>query len=286
MKRIVLGVEYDGCGFHGWQTQPSKRGVQDALERVLTRIAHHPVATVCAGRTDSGVHASGQVVHFDTHSERPLTAWVRGSNALLPSGVAVLWSQSVPAPDREQGDDERGFFHARFSALTRCYRYTLLNRSVRPAMLAGRIGWFHRRLDETAMEEGAQLLLGEHDFSVFRAAECQARSPVRNLLVSQVRRYGEIIELDFEANAFLHHMIRNMVGALIAIGKGQYPPSWILELLASRSRKMAPPTFMADGLSLVGVRYPECWGVPCDIPSDTSAMRRQTLDWTTGKDDR
>lgn len=251
MIRIVLGLEYDGSRFCGWQTQTSGCGVQDALQRALSRIAGHPVEVVAAGRTDAGVHAIMQVVHFDTHSVRPDSAWVRGVNTFLPDSVAVLWARTVS-----------GDFHARFGAVERSYRYLLLNHAVRPAIEAGRVGWFHTPLALGPMREAAQLLVGEHDFSAFRAAECQARSPVRQLRRLEVKRYGDRIVFDLAANAFLHHMVRNIVGALVYVGKGKYPPQWCAQLLQQRDRRLAAPTFAADGLYLSGVEYDAKWGLP------------------------
>jgi len=249
--RIALGVEYDGGAFRGWQTQTSGGTVQNALEAALCRIAGTPVDVVCAGRTDAGVHATGQVVHFDTGVERPLSAWVRGVNTFLPATVAVRWAQPVA-----------GDFHARFSAYGRRYRYVLINRPQRPGVWHGRAGWYHHPLDVGVMQKAADLLLGEHDFSAFRAAECQAKSPVKTLRQAEVRRSGELIVFDFEAGAFLHHMVRNLVGSLVYVGQGKHPPAWIGELLAAADRRLAAPTFAAAGLYLVGVRYEAYWGLP------------------------
>lgn len=251
MVRIALGVEYCGTGFEGWQCQPHGRTVQDALQAAISRIATMPTEVVCAGRTDTGVHALGQVVHFDTAAQRPLTAWVRGVNTHLPDGVAVLWA-------REVEED----FHARFSALTRRYRYILLNRGVRSAVFHGRVGWYHQPLDVEKMAEAAGLLCGQHDFSAFRAAQCQAKSPVRTLQDVVVRRVGDWVILEFEANAFLHHMVRNIVGAMVYVGNGNHPPAWIGELLQQRDRRLSPPTFSPDGLYLAGVSYPDRWNLP------------------------
>src|SRR5215470_4078517 len=201
--RIALGLEYHGAPFDGWQSQPSGRGVQDALERALADIAAAPVRTVAAGRTDAGVHATSQIVHFDTDAARPDTAWVRGVNSLLPPDVAVLWAQRVAAS-----------FHARNKAIARHYTYVLAPRAARPALLVGRAGWYHRPLDVAAMRDAARALVGTHDFSTFRAAECQARSPVKTLVVAAVEAQGDLVRFDFSADAFLHHMIRNIVGAL------------------------------------------------------------------------
>lgn len=249
--RFALGVEYCGTGFEGWQHQTHGRTVQDVMEAAISQIAAEHVDIVCAGRTDTGVHASAQVLHFDTLVQRPLNAWVRGVNAFLPDGVAVTWVREV----NEQ-------FHARFSAKARCYRYILLNRPVRSALLNGRVGWYHATLDDEAMARAARLLEGVHDFSAFRAAECQAHSPVRDLSVATVRRLGEWIVFDFEANAFLHHMIRNLVGALVYVGNGKYPAEWIGELLGLRDRRLSPPTFSPHGLYLAGVEYPDRWNLP------------------------
>ena len=249
--RIALGLEYDGRHFSGWQSQPDGRTVQDALEAALTEIASHPVKVIAAGRTDAGVHAAEQVVHFDTQASRPGTAWVRGVNRFLPPGVAVLWAHEV-------SDD----FHARFSASARSYRYYLLNHPVRPGLATGRAGWFHSPLDVDAMRDAAQRLLGTHDFSSFRAAECQARTPVKSLARFDIHQHGDLIRFDLNADAFLHHMVRNLVGALVYVGKGAHPPAWIETLLAERDRRRAPPTFMPDGLYLTGVTYPPHFGLP------------------------
>ena len=249
--RIAIGLEYDGSAFCGWQTQPSGCAVQDHVERALAGIAGVPVATICAGRTDAGVHAIAQVAHFDTPVERPETAWVRGANALLPASVAVTWARAV-------SDD----FHARYSARRRSYRYVLLNRGVRPAADAGRVGWFHLPLDTQRMHAAAQALVGEHDFSAFRASECQAKSPVREVHAIAVKRTGDYVVMDFCANAFLHHMVRNIVGALVHVGKGAREPAWIAELLQGRDRTRAAPTFDAAGLYLSGVEYDRAFALP------------------------
>jgi len=254
VTRIALGVEYDGSRFCGWQIQPAGCSAQNALERALAEIAGAPVVTVCAGRTDAGVHALAQVVHFDTGAQRPDMAWVRGTNALLPPALAVTWSREV-AQD----------FHARYSALTRCYRYLLLNHPVRPAADQARVGWFHAPLDLERMQRAARLLLGEHDFSAFRSAECQARTPVRTLARLEIERQGDYVVFDFCANAFLHHMVRNIVGCLVYVGKGKHPPEWMGEVLAGRDRTRAAPTFEAAGLYLARVVYDPKWGLP-DAP--------------------
>jgi tRNA pseudouridine38-40 synthase len=259
--RIALGVEYDGGRFCGWQTQPQGCAVQDALERALAEIAGAPVATICAGRTDAGVHALAQVVHFDTRAERPESAWVRGVNALLPAACAVAWSRTVADG-----------FHARYSALNRTYRYLLLNRPVRPAADHGRAGWFHLPLDLDRMRRAAELLVGEHDFSAFRSSECQARSPVRRLARIDIERRGDYVVLDFRANAFLHHMVRNLVGSLVYVGKGKHRPEWVGEVLEARDRSRAAPTFDASGLYLVRVQYEAHWGLPATAGGALAGM--------------
>lgn len=249
--RIALGLEYEGASFAGWQTQPHGNTVQDALERALAKMAGVPVRTICAGRTDAGVHATAQVVHFDSPVARPETAWVRGLNAHLPASVAVRWARRV-------ADD----FHARFCARSRSYRYVLYNHAVRPALLHGRVGWFHLPLDVDAMRAAAALLVGERDFSAFRAAECQAKSPVKALLRAEVWREGDYILFEFRASAFLHHMVRNMVGALVHVGKGAQPPEWIEALIVARDRSRAAPTFPPHGLYFCGVEYEARWQLP------------------------
>ena len=249
--RIVVGLEYAGQGFCGWQSQPSGCGVQDALEVAVAAIAGHRVTVNAAGRTDTGVHAALQVAHFDTDSLRPLSAWVRGVNSHLPAGVAVLWAREIDAG-----------FHARFSAEERGYRYVLLNHPVRPAQGAGLIGWHHRPLDVAAMNAAAAHLVGAHDFSAFRAAECQAKSPVKDLRRVEIARRGDLLLCDFVADGFLHHMVRNLMGSLIQVGVGAAAPEWLAELLASRDRTRAAPTFMPDGLYLNRIRYPSRFDLP------------------------
>jgi tRNA pseudouridine38-40 synthase len=251
VQRIALGLEYDGRAFHGWQTQPDGNTVQDRLERALGVIHGAPVNLLAAGRTDAGVHASAQVAHFDAIHGRPEQAWVRGVNAHLPEGIKVLWAHAVPED-----------FHARFSAEERLYRYLLLNRPMRPALQAGQVGWSHGHLDEAAMNQAATYLLGTHDFTAFRAAECQAKTPIRDLREASVTRCGEMLTLQFRANAFLHHQVRNMVGALVWVGLGRRPSEWIAEVLESRDRARAAATFAPDGLYLAGVRYDARFGLP------------------------
>ncbi len=249
--RIALGIEYEGGSFCGWQTQVAGCAVQDRLEVALTQIAGAPVATICAGRTDAGVHALAQVVHFDCDAERPIAAWVRGVNALLPPPLAVTWAQPV-----------RDDFHARFSATARHYRYVLLNHPVRPAVDHGRVGWFHTPLDVARMRAAAAQLIGEHDFSAFRSAQCQAKSPVRTLMQLQIAYREPYLVFDLCANGFLHHMVRNIVGSLVYVGKGRHDAGWIGELLAARDRTAAAPTFDPAGLYLAAVNYDAMWDLP------------------------
>ena len=249
--RIALGVEYDGSQYFGWQSQAGGHTVQDALQLALSGIANERILVVAAGRTDTGVHAQEQVVHFNTNVVRPLTAWVRGVNALLPNSIAVLWAHTVPEE-----------FHARFSAQARSYRYLLINRSVRNAMQHGKAGWFHAPLNVEKMREAAQHLLGEHDFSALRAAECQAKSPIKNLAQLDIKKQGNAIVFDLSANAFLHHMVRNIIGCLVYVGKGKHPPQWMREVLEGRERSLAAPTFAPDGLYLRRVTYDVKWELP------------------------
>lgn len=249
--KITLALEYDGRGFCGWQSQPSGCGVQNALEKALAEIAGCPVAVTAAGRTDTGVHASYQVAHFEVEVERPITAWVRGVNSYLPDGVAVSWAKAMP-------DD----FHARFSVEERGYRYVLFNHPTRPGLMSGKVGWHHRPLDAAQMQAAALQLVGQHDFSAFRAAECQAKSPVKHIRQVQLVRHGDYLVLDIRADGFLHHMVRNIVGCLVHVGVGNAPPDWIAELLQHKDRTRAAPTFMPDGLYLSTIRYPSRFDLP------------------------
>lgn len=250
-QRWALGLEYRGTAFCGWQSQPSSRGVQDALEAALAKIAGAAVRTHPLGRTDAGVHACLQIVHFDCDAPRPPSAWVRGVNAALPGAVAVRWAVPVASP-----------FHARASARGRHYLYLLQNSPVRPGLDQGAVGWYHRPLDLAAMQAGAALLQGRHDFSAFRAAQCQAKTPVRDLRRLEIWREGESLRFEFSADAFLHHMVRNIVGSLVYVGNGRHPPAWIGEVLASRRRELAAPTFAPHGLYLLGGDYDACFGLP------------------------
>ena len=251
MTRLALVLAYDGGRFEGWQTQPSGAAVQDHLERALAEIAGQSVATVCAGRTDAGVHALRQVVHFDTDATRPDTAWVRGVNSHLPEGIAVRHALQVADA-----------FHARFGARRRCYRYVLHVAPVRHPLLSGRAGWTHHALDLSAMQAAATRLIGEHDFSAFRSSQCQAASPVRRLDELAIARQGALVHFTVTGNAFLHHMVRNIVGLLVAVGSGRHPPGFAAELLEQRDRRLAPPTFDSAGLYLEGVQYDDGFGMP------------------------
>lgn len=248
--RIILILEYDGSQYCGWQSQPCGCSVQDKLELALTKIAREKIRVITAGRTDAGVHALYQVVHFDTAARRPLTAWIRGVNAFLPKDIAVLWANEASTE-----------FHARFSANTRCYQYLLLNHPVRPGIHYQKVGWFHQPLNLERMQAGAKKLVGKHDFSAFRAAECQAKSPTRILTRLDISKHGNLLQFDVCANAFLHHMVRNIVGSLVYIGKGKYSPDWIQTLLDSGDRTAAAPTFSAAGLYLTGITYDSRWNL-------------------------
>ncbi len=256
MSRIALGLEYDGSDFSGWQAQTDAVGVQSVVEKALSEVANHPVAIVAAGRTDAGVHASMQVIHFDTSAVRGERNWMLGGASNLPASVSILWTREVPDS-----------FHARFSAQARSYRYFILNRGPRPALAWQRMSWVRDPLDEELMRHGAAFLIGAHDFSSFRAAECQARSPVRHVYDIRIERRGEVIELAIVANAFLHHMVRNIAGVLIAVGRGARPVEWVNEVLAARDRKQGGVTAPAGGLYLAGVRYPAAFGLPSEPPT-------------------
>lgn len=254
--RLALGVSYRGTAYHGWQSQPGGQTIQDHLERALGQFADVPVRTLCAGRTDAGVHALNQVVHFDAPVERMPITWVRGVNRYLPDDIAVQWC----APVAES-------FHARNSALGRRYVYVLLESPVRPAIEAGLTGWVFRSLEGPAMQAAAALLIGEHDFSAFRSAECQAPSPVKQLRTIDIERRGAYWRFDFDASAFLHHMVRNIMGCLVAVGSGTRPASWMGEVLASRDRSFAAPTFSGAGLYFVGPYYDAFHGIASHTPA-------------------
>ena len=249
--RIALGIEYDGSKYYGWQRQNEVRSVQEKLEKALSQVANEPINVFCAGRTDSGVHGTGQVVHFETHAARKDAAWTLGVNANLPGDIAVRWVKAVP-------DD----FHARFSATARRYRYIIYNHRLRPAVLGQGVTHYHQPLDAERMHRAAQSLLGENDFTSFRAVQCQSKTPWRNITHLAVSRQGPYVILDIRANAFLHHMVRNITGSLLEVGMGNQPASWIEQLLVARDRELAGATAKAGGLYLVDVTYPDHFDLP------------------------
>jgi tRNA pseudouridine38-40 synthase len=249
--RIALGVSYNGGAYQGWQSQTSGLTIQDKLETALGKFTAQRVSTLCAGRTDSGVHGLMQVVHFDTELDRDTHAWVRGTNANLPRDIAVQWAVTT-TPE----------FHCRASATSRRYAYVLLESPIRPSVDYGRVGWTFGELDLGAMRQAADVLLGEHDFTSFRASQCQALSPVKKLIEIAIHRRGAYWRIEFEGNAFLHHMIRNIMGCLVQIGSGKKPPEWMTDVLAARDRRAAAPTFSPDGLYFLGPRYDAKWGIP------------------------
>ena len=253
--RLALGVSYNGQAYQGWQSQLSGTTVQDQLESALGKFTAQKVSTLCAGRTDAGVHGLMQVVHFDTSIERSTTSWVRGTNSFLPRDISVEWACAVP-PE----------FHCRASALARRYAYVLLESPVRPSVFSGRVGWAFRPLDLQAMQQAAQHLLGEHDFTSFRATQCQALTPIKTLERIDISRRGAYWRFEFEANAFLHHMIRNIMGCLTTVGQGKKHPDWVQEVLLARDRAAAAPTYPPDGLYFLVPRYAPHWGLPDRTP--------------------
>jgi tRNA pseudouridine38-40 synthase len=260
MPRIALGLEYDGAAFAGWQSQYHAQGVQSVVEAALSQVADHPVEVTAAGRTDAGVHASMQVVHFDTTAQRTERSWVLGATSNLPRQVTALWAREVPDA-----------FHARYSALARRYRYLILTRPTRPAIAVDRVCWSREALDAERMHVAAQHLVGEHDFSSFRAAQCQSRTPMRNVFEIRVERRGPLVVLNICANAFLHHMVRNIAGVLITIGTGERPTDWAAEVLGYRDRTKGGVTAVGNGLYLAGVRYAAPLGLPSDPPESVTA---------------
>lgn len=254
MPRIALGLEYDGTAYRGWQEQENAPSVQAQVERALSFVADHAVETVPAGRTDAGVHAAMQVIHFDTSAVRSERGWVLGANTGMPDDISALWA-------REVSDD----FHARHTALSRSYRFRIQNRRSRPALQRWRAAWVREPLDAVVMHSAAQCLIGEHDFSSFRAAECQSRTPMRRVDSIAVTRAAEYVRIDVTANAFLHHMVRNIAGVLIAVGVGDRPAGWVGEVLAARERRLGGVTAEPQGLSLVGVRYPSLFALPSEL---------------------
>jgi tRNA pseudouridine38-40 synthase len=257
LKRIALGVQYDGAPWNGYQKQVDGHTVQDQLELALEKFARVAVATTCAGRTDTGVHALEQVVHFDTDLERDMQSWVRGVNTFLPDSIAVRWAGPI-APAADPLFD----FHARFSARARTYHYVLYNHPVRSPLLAGKVGWTFRPLDIHRMREAAEVLIGQHDFTAFRSSQCQAKSPVKDMQAIRIEQYGDTIVFTLRANAFLHHMVRNLVGSLIYVGQGRHDAAWLARVLDGRDRHAAAPTFMPDGLYLAKIDYDPKWGLP------------------------
>ena len=261
IRRVALGVSYLGSAYKGWQSQPGGGTVQDVLEAALAAFATKPIKVMCAGRTDAGVHGINQVVHLDTDIDRAPFSWVRGTNTFLPKDISVQWAAAVPA-----------HFHARNSAIGRRYTYVLLEAPVRPALESGRAGWVFRSLDLQAMQAAARHLIGEHDFSSFRSSMCQSPTPVKLLRDIAIRRCGPAgaptayWRFDFEGQAFLHHMIRNIMGCLLMVGTGVQPPDWVLAVLQARDRKVAAPTFSPDGLYFLGPRYDPAFGLPEHVP--------------------
>jgi tRNA pseudouridine38-40 synthase len=251
MARIVLGIEYDGSGFSGWQWQPHRRSVQEALENALSKVANHPITVTCAGRTDAGVHALEQVVHFDTDAERNLHAWLLGGNSNLPDEIKITWVKPAISD-----------FHARYSAIARLYQYVILNRPVKSALQGKQTTWCYAPLDAEAMHKAAQRLVGNHDFSSFRAQGCQSHSPMRIVHFVDVYREGEQVFIQICANAFLHHMVRNIAGVLMDIGVGKQPEDWTLALLAAKNRELGGVTAPPHGLYLASVLYPACYAIP------------------------
>jgi len=249
--RIALMVEYDGSQFHGWQAQTGLHTVQQVVEVALSQVAAHAVHVVCAGRTDTGVHATSQIIHFDSETARTNRAWIHGANSLLPKDVSVKWAQEMPQD-----------FHARYSALSRRYQYVIYNSPVRPALLRGNMTWQYRPLDHQFMHEASQFLLGEQDFTSFRALECQSKTAMRDVHDISVTRRGDLVIIDITANAFLHHMVRNIAGVLIAVGSGRKPVAWVKDVLIAKDRKLGGETAPPYGLYLVGVKYSPNYSMP------------------------
>ncbi|AUH72366.1 tRNA-pseudouridine synthase I [Legionella sainthelensi] len=244
--RIALVLEYDGSKYHGWQAQTGLHTVQQAVENALSKVADLPISVVCAGRTDTGVHATNQVIHFDSEKQRSIRAWIHGVNSFLPKDICVKWGKELSEE-----------FHARYSATARRYRYVIYNSAIRPALLRSNVTWQYRQLDHRLMHQAAQVLLGENDFTSFRSVECQSNTPMRNVYKLQVNRMGDLIIIDITANAFLHHMVRNIAGVLIAVGSGKKPVFWVEEVLQAKDRRLGAETAPAYGLYLVQVNYPQ-----------------------------
>lgn len=249
--RIALGIEYDGTNYYGWQAQKDLTTIQGTLEEALAKVANENIFLFCAGRTDANVHATGQVVHFDTHAKRHIDAWIWGTNSHLPNSIVVKWARQVDFS-----------FHARFKATARRYRYVIYNHPIRPAILSKRATWHYFPLDVEKIRQAGAYLLGEQNFSSFRSSQCNSKSPMRNVTEFMIERYGDYVVIEIEANAFLHHMVRNIVGSLMKIGSGQKDPAWLKEVLEAKSRKVAAETAPADGLYLIKVTYPEPYIFP------------------------
>ncbi|CAG7856901.1 tRNA pseudouridine synthase A [biofilm metagenome] len=250
MVRIVLGIEYDGSGYSGWQWQPHRRSIQNELEKALSTVANEPVSVICAGRTDAGVHALEQIVHFDVSVERELRAWLMGGNTYLPDDIRIIWAKFAIAD-----------FHARYSAVARLYRYVILNRAVKSALMDKQVTWCYQPLDAELMHKSAQVLVGNHDFSSFRAQGCQSKSPYRIVHFIDVYQDADTVIVEICANAFLHHMVRNIVGVLMAVGIGKQASEWVPDVLAAKMRKKGGVTAPPDGLYLTAVYYPAHYGI-------------------------
>ncbi|ARB91662.1 tRNA pseudouridine(38-40) synthase TruA [Legionella longbeachae] len=253
--RIALVLEYDGSKYHGWQAQTGLHTVQQAVENALSKVADLPISVVCAGRTDTGVHATNQVIHFDSEKQRSIRAWIHGVNSFLPKDICVKWGKELSEE-----------FHARYSATARRYRYVIYNSAIRPALLRSNVTWQYRQLDHRLMHQAAQVLLGENDFTSFRSVECQSNTPMRNVYKLQVNRMGDLVIIDITANAFLHHMVRNIAGVLIAVGSGKRPVFWVEEVLQAKDRRLGAETAPAYGLYLVQVNYPQEFSILQNCP--------------------
>lgn len=253
--RIALVLEYDGSRYHGWQAQTGLHTVQQAIEHALSKVADSPISVVCAGRTDTGVHATNQVIHFDTDKERSIRAWIYGANSFLPKDICVKWGRVL--------SDE---FNARYSAIARRYRYIIYNGAIRPALLRSNMTWQYRQLDHRLMHQSAQVLLGENDFTSFRSVECQSNTPMRNIHKIQVTRVNDLVIIDITANAFLHHMVRNIAGVLIAVGSAKQSVAWVEDVLKARDRRLGAETAPAYGLYLVQVTYPQEFAILQNSP--------------------
>lgn len=271
VMRFALGLEYDGSEYFGWQRQPNGKTIQAAVEDSLSKVASEGIRVICAGRTDAGVHAVEQVVHFESAADRDQRAWALGANTHLPDDVRVIWARKV---DRE--------FHARYSPVARLYRYVILNRSMRSALYRNRVTWFYGDLSEHSMQLAANYLVGEHDFTSFRAKGCQSQSAFRRVFFINVNRCANKVIIDIAANAFLHHMVRNIVGVLLAIGSAKKPPAWALEVLVKRDRKAAAATAPPHGLYLQAICYPDQYGLTkhpgfANLPAELDRIRRAEI---------